>query len=142
MDKFNFLSEALSSWDYVMVHIAPKAEGVMLPDSQRSAVTLTLQVGYKHCGNLSLKDLEIEADFIFGGEHERCTVPLTAIWGATTPDGRHTIWPKDAPDPTLGFLLMASCPVESPKVRDEVSKQELKPKTSRSQKVSHLKRVK
>ena len=84
----------------VMVHLDPRAEGVVVPSHLASDPTLRLNIAYGF--NLPALEIDLEGIYAvlsFGGVNHGCTVPWVAVFALTMPDDKHAgrLWPSSLP---------------------------------------------
>ena len=79
--------------DHVLLHINPKAEGVVLPPHLASQTSVTLKISRFFRGFMEVTEEKISADLLFGGRYFSCGVPMAAVWGCTNAKGENIIWP-------------------------------------------------
>lgn len=92
----------------VMIHLDPRAPGVIVPAQFRADPVLRLNVAWQ----FQLPALEIGEDSVyavlsFQRQNFGCTVPWEAVFGLTMPDVEHEgmLWPESMPaelDPFFG----------------------------------------
>jgi len=84
----------------VMVHLDPRAEGVIVPEWFKEDPTLRLNIAYGF--NLPALDVDEEglyAVLSFGGQNHGCTIPWPAVFAITLPQEQHDgqVWPESLP---------------------------------------------
>lgn len=84
----------------VMLHLDPRAQGVIVPDRFKSDAVLRLNIAYQ----FRLPALEIGAEGIyavlsFDRQNFPCTLPWSSIFAATLPNTGHkgVVWPGSVP---------------------------------------------
>ena len=63
-DKYETLKKFLED-DYVLVHLNPRFEGVVLPEKHNKTPTLTLKLSFNFQGLVELSKKEITARLVF-----------------------------------------------------------------------------
>ena len=116
--------------EYVLVHIDPNYDGVLIPDYLTKSATVTLKLSRLFIGGIDLNDDEIVTDLLFGDTYFSCHIPYMAIWGVTSVDGNNMVWPENTPKEVLKNMLAPDAPEPQPQ-------SEATPKQK-----GHLKRVK
>jgi hypothetical protein len=82
--------------EYAMVHINPTAEGVVIPEFLKNSPTVTLKLSKLFRGKLIIEDDLIETELLFSGSYFTCKIPFASIWGLTSQQGKHLVWPAAA----------------------------------------------
>jgi hypothetical protein len=82
--------------DYAMVHINPTAEGVVIPDFLKNSPTVTLKLSKLFRGKLIIEEELVETELLFSGSYFTCKIPFASIWGLTSQQGKHLVWPAAA----------------------------------------------
>lgn len=95
-DKHDFLTKKLCE-EYVLVHVNPHCAGVRLPASAQRDATVTLKISKFFKFPVDLSQHEVRARLRFGEEYFSCSIPLDAIWGATSVKGETAMWPEHLP---------------------------------------------
>ena len=93
-DKFEIINQHMSDDKYLLVHLNPLFEGVEVPENLKASPKLTLKFSYYFAGETKLAKESISAELLFGDMVYNCVVPLAAIWGCTTEDGKNYVWPE------------------------------------------------
>lgn len=96
--------ERMLSDEHVLVHLAPQAPGVELPDHLRRNPTVTLKLSRHFRGRMEISASEVSAELLFGERYFTCRVPLAAVWGMTSLRGQFLMWPDSAPTEVLATL--------------------------------------
>jgi stringent starvation protein B len=96
--------ERFLSDEHALVHIAPQAEGVELPEHLTKNPTVTLKLSRYFRGRLEISESLVTAELLFGESYFPCKVPLSAIWGVTSIRGQFLMWPESAPSEVLASL--------------------------------------
>lgn len=95
-NKLEVLKDFLKQ-EYVLVHLNPKGDGVVIPDHLASDASVTLKLSRYFRGNMELTGERVTADLLFGGSYFTCIIPIDAIWSCTSEDGQNPIWIQSAP---------------------------------------------
>lgn len=95
--KSDALTRALFD-EYVLVHVNPRHEGVRLPPHSQKFPTVTLKISKFFKYPIELTKQGISARLRFGDDYFSCSIPLAAIWGATTVKGETLMWPEELPE--------------------------------------------
>lgn len=119
--------------EYALVHFIPSTEGVDIPDYLRTNKTVTLKLSFLFRGRLKIEETKAQAELLFGDSYYNCVIPLEAIWGITSAQGKNMVWPEIAPPEILKEMS------NPPKPRGSTPKAT---KNKKAAKVSYLKRVK
>ncbi len=84
----------------VMIHLDPRAPGVIVPPQFRADPVLRLNVAWQfQLPALEIGDDSIYAVLSFQRQNFGCTVPWEAVFGLTMPDVEHEgmLWPESMP---------------------------------------------
>lgn len=84
----------------VMIHLDPRAPGVVVPPQFHGDLTLRLNLAYGfNLPSLDVDDDGIYAVLSFGGRDFGCSVPWESVYAATLPDEHHKgmVWPGSLP---------------------------------------------
>ena len=95
-NKLDTLKEFLKQ-EYVLVHLNPKCEDVVIPEHLAADASVTLKLSRYFRGNMDVTEERVEAELLFGGTYFTCVIPLKAIWSCTSEDGNNPIWIQSAP---------------------------------------------
>lgn len=107
--------------EFVMVHLNPNAEGVIVPLHFKGQEMLTLKLSKLFRGKLIVEKDKVEAELLFGQEYFECQLPMQAIWGVTSYQGHTQVWQDNVP-----AFILAQCQV----VDNEVASKEAKSSTT------------
>ena len=99
--------ERMLDGEFVLVHLDPAANGVEIPRHLKDSNTVTLKLSRLFRGALEMEDSRINADLLFGSEYFSCRLPYEAIWGATSSEGKNSVWPESAPESVLKEIMKA-----------------------------------
>ena len=102
-EKRETLDRMLSE-EHVLVHIAPHAIGVALPEHLQRNPTVTLKLSRHFRGRMTISPTEVSAELLFGERYFTCKVPFAAVWGMTSMRGQFLMWPESAPAEVLATL--------------------------------------
>ena len=83
--------------EFVMVHLDPNHSGVVVPLQFLKQEMLTLKLSKLFRGRLDLTKEKVEAELLFDDDYFSCLIPLDAIWGATSHQGRTQVWKDKLP---------------------------------------------
>lgn len=135
-DKFSAINRLLFD-EYVLVHVDTAASGLKLPKNllEQGAVTLKLSKLFR--GKLVVEKDLISAELLFADAYFDCEIPMAAIWGVTSFNGRQTIWPESLPPELRKIFKDEFGALGSSASSDETIQTEAK-----DSKRGHLKRVK
>jgi hypothetical protein len=139
-EKYDALNRLLED-DYMLVHLNSAAAGVIVPEHLRNRPSLTLRLSRFFRGFLRLERDKVIAQLLFGEEYLTCTIPMSAIWGATGMKGSRIFWPESAPQEALSSFLTPSAQAEAA----IASKQDPEAESSEggaAKRMGHLRRVK
>lgn len=90
--------EELLEQKFVMAHLNPKIEHVIVPDHLKENSTLTLQLSLRFRGEMSLEKTCVKADLLFSGDYFSCEIPYSSIWALTSEAGETQLWPDSMPE--------------------------------------------
>ena len=90
--------ETLLEQKYVMAHLDPRSDEVVLPDHLKDSPTLTLQLSLRFRGDMTIERTMVCAELLFSGEYFSCEVPYDAIWALTSEEGEMRLWPESMPE--------------------------------------------
>lgn len=90
--------------EFVMIHLDPNIQGVVVPQHFKGQEMLTLKLSKLFRGKLIVEKDQIEAELLFGQEYFECTIPIAAIWGATSYQGHTQVWQDNVPT-----FILAQC---------------------------------
>jgi len=84
----------------VFVHLDPRADTVLVPQSYRSEPQLVLQIGFDM--PVPIRDLQVDAEGIYGTlsfnrSPFTCEVHWDAVFALAGDDGRGMVWPDSMP---------------------------------------------
>lgn len=96
--------ERFLSDEHALVHIAPQAEGVELPEHLTKNPTVTLKLSRYFRGKMEISETLVTAELLFGDTYFSCRIPLAAVWGLTSIRGQFLMWPESAPSEVLASL--------------------------------------
>ena len=95
-EKFDVINRFLDD-EYLVVHLDPSVEGVILPDYLLKNENITLKLSRLFRGGIEVNDEQIEATLSFNKVPFPCTLPLKAIWGVTNINNENIMWPDSMP---------------------------------------------
>ena len=90
--------------EHALVHVAPRGEGVVLPEHLTKNPTVTLKLSRYFRGKMEVHPYVVHAELLFGEEYFTCKVPFTSIWGMTSIRGQFLMWPESTPAEVLAGL--------------------------------------
>lgn len=136
--------EELLEQKYVMAHLDPRAEHVVIPEHLKESPTLTLQLSLRFRGEMEIERTLIKADLLFSGEYFTCQIPFDAIWALTSEEGEMRLWPEAMPEELKSGNIDLNIKEPDP---DQNPRKENKPEKSESEELpiktkGHLKLVK
>lgn len=134
-DKFSAINRLLFD-EYILVHVNTAYPGLKLPNHLLEQGTVTLKLSKLFRGKLLVEKDLITAELLFSEAYFDCEIPMGAIWGVTSFQGRQTIWPESLP-PELGKVFKDEFGSMIQSAADETPQPEFK-----EIKRAHLKRVK
>ena len=112
--------------EHALVHVAPRGDGVVLPEHLTRNPTVTLKLSRYFRGKMDVSKSEVTAELLFGEDYFSCKVPLASIWGMTSIRGQFLMWPESTPPEVLAGLekqsearrteALASEPAPAPEV--------------------------
>ncbi len=141
-DKFQSIQKFLYD-EYLLLHVDPNTEGVVLPADLMNSPTITLKLSKLFRGKLIVEKTLIEAELLFGEEYFTCMVPLNAIWGITSIKGQTLTWPNTDQQRALCAILELSESQNKQKAARAPAKAHIPQMTKvKAARASHLKRVK
>lgn len=91
----------LLNFEYILVFVNTGAEGLIIPEYLKVEPTVTLKLSSHFEGKMEIHSDRVEAVLRFKGQYFPCTIPMNAIWGASTPKGSNYFWFESAPDIVL-----------------------------------------
>lgn len=103
-EKYKILKKHLDLDEFLLVHLIPYFEGVIVPEKYAEQSSLTLKLSYYFRGNLELTEDLITTELRFDGNYFTCSVPLDAVWGCTTLANKNFLWPENIPPESLGSI--------------------------------------
>ena len=122
--------------DHALLHVNPRAEGVLLPPHLASQGSVTLKISRLFRGFMEVGEEQVCADLLFSGRYFSCVVPFAAVWGCTNEKGENIIWPESTTPEILKQLVTNAAKSEAGKAPGR------KRKAGARSKASHLKRIK
>jgi hypothetical protein len=137
-EKYDAIVRLLED-EYALVHLDPAFPGVVLPAHLRGAPSVTLKLSRLFRGALTIGDVQIEADLLFGSTYVTCVVPYGAIWGISSAAGSNIVWPEDAPR-EVREKIVVSDGAEQPGVAESTAVPA--EKSTAEKRRGHLRRVK
>ncbi len=135
--KFEAINRFLLD-EHVLIHLNPRAEGVIVPGHLAKGEVLTLKLSKLFRGAMEVTKEKVTADLLFDNDYFTCVVPLDAIWGATSTGGETLVWPESAPAGVLKSVAPAAA-ATAPGGETPVEENESTPSP---RKKGHLTRVK
>ncbi len=103
-EKYNTIDKALED-EYVLLHMNTSNEMLLIPGHLKTKSSVTLKVSRWFRGAMELFEDRLDADLLFDGKYFSCSIPLHAVWGITSANGQHSVWPDSAPEDVLISLL-------------------------------------
>jgi stringent starvation protein B len=92
--------------------------GVTVPTHLAKGEVLTLKLSKLFRGSMELTREKVTADLLFDEQYFTCTVPLEAVWGATSEGGETVIWPESAPSTVIKSAKVAKPQPAAAKVEE------------------------
>lgn len=149
-EKYEALTRLLDE-EYVLAHLDATLENVLLPEHLMGGNRVTLKLSRLFRGGLDLQEDKIVTDLLFNGRYFTCQIPLVSIWGLTSAQGAHMIWPESVPKDVLEAMSKTPALAAARTLEAEDAAAHPKPeitpaKPAKKQKnragASHLKRIK
>ena len=112
--------------EYLLVHIDPNKDGVVLPQHLQKKPTVTLKLSKLFRGGLAINGDTIETTLLFASDYIDCRIPLNAIWGVTSITNSNIIFPESAPPGLVQGSIKTSDPIDDLKERSTVKRPSLK----------------
>jgi stringent starvation protein B len=91
----------LLNFEYILVFINTSVPGVVIPEYLKKEPTVTLKLSLHFEGKMEIYSDRVEAVLRFKGQYFPCSIPMNAIWGASTPKGSNYFWFEAAPEVVL-----------------------------------------
>jgi len=140
-DKYTAIDKSLEG-EFVLLHVNTSDENLIIPQHLKAKSSVTLKFSRWFRGPMEFFEDRIEADLLFDGRYFNCLVPLRAVWGLTSANGQHTVWPDSAPPDVLVSLLNPQLYAKAQE-REKTKKSNKQTNNTRPLlKKGHLKRVK
>jgi len=111
--------ERLLNFEYILVFVNTKTLGLVLPDYLLVDPSVTLKLSQHFEGRLEIEETKIEAVLRFKGQYFPCTVPMSGIWGVSTPKGSNYFWLESAPEDVLASFATKAKEHEDQKVPEK-----------------------
>ena len=90
--------------EHTLVHVAPRADDVEVPENLRHSPTVTLKLSRYFRGKMEISATGVSAELLFGETYFTCKVPFAAVWGMTSVKGQFLMWPESTPPEVLSTL--------------------------------------
>lgn len=103
-EKFDVLNRLLDD-EYVIIHVDTSVEGLILPEYLLKETSVTLKLSRYFKGGIEVGPEIIQTNLSFNKEYFPCTIPLKAIWGASSQKNENIIWPDSTPLDYLKSIL-------------------------------------
>ncbi len=144
-EKYEAVNKHLEE-EYVLVHLAPSIAGTTLPEHLMANNSVTLKLSRLFRGGIEVQKSKIVTDLLFGDKYFSCVIPLKAVWGLTSHNGKNFIWPESTPAEVLEQLLKFP-PKEEPKTPQPLEAQSISAESTQAPakkeiRKGHLRRVK
>lgn len=105
----------LLNFEYILVFINTGVPEVVIPEYLKTDPTVTLKLSSHFEGKMEVYSDRVEAVLRFKGQYFPCSIPMNAIWGASTPKGSNYFWFEAAPEVVLKAAeKKGDLPVEKP----------------------------
>lgn len=124
--------------DHVLAHVDSTKQGVDLPKHLMGKQSVVLKLSKLFRGGIVVEQNRIQTNLLFDFGYYVCVIPLEAVWGVTSDNGKSTIWPESVPGDLLSQMVAASAVSSS---ADDAEKEQAKERP-RTKTATHLRRVK